>query len=172
MRERVLKPLAVTTRPSPLPQTAFEIHKNTKNFFQNMWKQIQAKNFFQNLLHSSKVTFLQNFAVYMIQQKLTHTHYPYIYIYIYKASNERDREKYSVLPNSESFPRLEKMIRATSASHSTESSKAFLSKPFLRFEKVTWRLILFSILSNTTLPLPMLSLSLSLTLSLSSFCKT
>ncbi len=36
---------------------------------------------------------------------------------------QRERERlYSVLPNSKSFPWLEKMIRATSASHSTESS--------------------------------------------------
>lgn len=38
--------------------------------------------------------------------------------------NEKEREGYPEveLANSESFPRLEKMIRAISASHRTESS--------------------------------------------------
>lgn len=36
------------------------------------------------------------------------------------------------------------MISATSASHRTESSKAFFSSPFLRFEKVTCLLAAFS----------------------------
>ena len=39
---------------------------------------------------------------------------------------------------------MEKMMSATSASHSTESSKAFFSKPFLLFEKVTCLLVSFS----------------------------
>lgn len=62
-----------------------------------------------------------------------------------------------LLQNSYSFPLLEKMIRATSASHRTESSYAFFSSPFLRLAKVTCLLILFSILFSSTLPLPILS---------------
>ncbi|CAA6657337.1 unnamed protein product [Spirodela intermedia] len=46
------------------------------------------------------------------------------------------------------------MIRATSASQRTEISCAFFSSPDRRFEKVTCRLILFSILFSCTLPLP------------------
>jgi len=45
-------------------------------------------------------------------------------------------------------------MRATSASQSTEISRAFFSKPDLLFEKETCLLILFSILFNSTLPLP------------------
>ncbi|KAJ0860814.1 hypothetical protein HanRHA438_Chr13g0627691 [Helianthus annuus] len=47
------------------------------------------------------------------------------------------------------------MMRPTSASQRTDSSYAFLSKPFRRFEKVTCRFILFSIRFSSTLPLPM-----------------
>jgi len=47
--------------------------------------------------------------------------------------------------NSKSFPLVENTIKATSASHSTEISWAFLSNPVRRFENVTCRLILFSI---------------------------
>lgn len=65
-------------------------------------------------------------------------------------------------------------MSATSASQRTEISCAFLSRPERRLENVTWRLILFSILFNCTLPLPISSLSLSstcsLSLSLSSLC--
>lgn len=62
-----------------------------------------------------------------------------------------------LLQNSQSFPLLEKMMRATSASQSTESSYAFLRRPFLLLAKVTCLLILFSILFNSTLPLPIFS---------------
>ncbi|CAA6662934.1 unnamed protein product [Spirodela intermedia] len=48
-------------------------------------------------------------------------------------------------------------MRATSASHRTEISCAFFSSPDLRFEKVTCRLMLFSILLSCTFPLPILS---------------
>ena len=48
-------------------------------------------------------------------------------------------------------------MRATSASQSTESSYAFLRRPFLLLAKVTCLLILFSILFNSTLPLPIFS---------------
>ena len=59
-----------------------------------------------------------------------------------------------LLQNSYCFPLLEKMMRATSASHRTESSYAFFKRPFLLFANVTCLLILFSILFNSTLPLP------------------
>ena len=62
-----------------------------------------------------------------------------------------------VLQNSQSLPRLEKIIRATSASQRTESSQAFLRSPFLRFANVTCLFILFSILFSSTLPLPISS---------------
>ncbi|RWW56475.1 hypothetical protein BHE74_00036827 [Ensete ventricosum] len=45
-------------------------------------------------------------------------------------------------------------MRATSASQRTEISWAFFSSPDRRLEKVTWRLILFSIRFSCTLPLP------------------
>ena len=48
------------------------------------------------------------------------------------------------------------MMRATSASHRTESSYAFFNRPFLRLANVTCLLILFSILFSSTLPLPIL----------------
>ncbi|CAL1379107.1 unnamed protein product [Linum trigynum] len=57
---------------------------------------------------------------------------------------------------SKSFPLVEKTIRATSASHRTEISCAFFSRPDRRFENVTCLLILFSILCSCTLPLPIL----------------
>jgi len=60
------------------------------------------------------------------------------------------------LEYSKSLPLVEKTMRATSASQSTEISWAFLSKPDLLFENVTCLLILFSILFNCTLPLPIL----------------
>ncbi|RCV45894.1 hypothetical protein SETIT_9G490300v2 [Setaria italica] len=46
------------------------------------------------------------------------------------------------------------MMSATSASHSSESSYAFLSSPFRRLANVTCRLILFSIRFSSTLPRP------------------
>jgi len=58
------------------------------------------------------------------------------------------------LEYSKSLPLVEKIMRATSASQSTEISCAFFNKPDLLFEKVTCLLILFSILFNCTLPLP------------------
>ena len=58
------------------------------------------------------------------------------------------------LEYSKSLPLVEKTMRATSASQSTEISCAFFSKPDLLLEKVTCLLILFSILFNCTLPLP------------------
>lgn len=78
----------------------------------------------------------------------------YIYIYL------------GLLQNSNRRPRLEKMMSPTSASHKTDSSYAFLSSPLRRFANVTCRLILFSILFNSTLPLPISPLSLSKDLSL------
>ena len=63
------------------------------------------------------------------------------------------------LEYSKSLPLVEKTMRATSASQSTEISCAFLSKPDLLFENVTCLLILFSILFNSTLPLPIYTLS-------------
>lgn len=54
----------------------------------------------------------------------------------------------------------EKTIRATSTSHSTESSNAFFRSPFLRFENVTCLLVVFSILLICVFPLTILSLSL------------
>lgn len=57
---------------------------------------------------------------------------------------------------SKSFPFVEKTIKATSASQSTEISWAFFNKPDLLFEKVTCLLILFSILFSWILPLPIL----------------
>ncbi|RWW44227.1 hypothetical protein BHE74_00050105 [Ensete ventricosum] len=50
-------------------------------------------------------------------------------------------------------PRLEKMMSATSTSHSTDSSYAFFSSPLRRFAKVTCRLTLFLILFSSTFPL-------------------
>jgi hypothetical protein len=49
-------------------------------------------------------------------------------------------------------------MSATSASQSTEISCAFLSSPERRLEKVTWRLILFSIRFSCTFPRPIFSL--------------
>jgi hypothetical protein len=80
---------------------------------------------------------------------------------------KKSEENYSVLLYWKSLPRLEKMISATSASHSTQSSKAFFNNPLLLFENVTCLLILFSILSKTILPLPIFPFPLSLSLSLS-----
>lgn len=50
-----------------------------------------------------------------------------VYWDLHQQKSMRERERESAhpegeLPNSESFPRLEKMIRAISASHRTESS--------------------------------------------------
>jgi hypothetical protein len=44
------------------------------------------------------------------------------------------------------------MSSATSASQSTASSRAFFASPRRRFEKVTWRLTVFSIRRTSTLP--------------------
>lgn len=63
-------------------------------------------------------------------------------------------EYLELLQNSNSFPLLEKMMRATSASHRTESSYAFFKTPPLLFANVTCLLIVFSILFSSTLPLP------------------
>ncbi|KAG6529665.1 hypothetical protein ZIOFF_011878 [Zingiber officinale] len=49
-------------------------------------------------------------------------------------------------------------MRPTSASQRTEISCAFLSSPVRRLEKVTCRLVLFSIRFNSTLPLPIFAL--------------
>nr|AFK35727.1 unknown [Medicago truncatula] len=49
------------------------------------------------------------------------------------------------LEYSKSFPVEEEMMRATSASHKTESSSAFLINPLLLFEKVTCLAVEFSI---------------------------
>lgn len=57
-----------------------------------------------------------------------------------------DEKTHLELENSYSFPLGEKMMSATSASQRTDSSNAFLSSPFLRFEKVTCLLVAFSIL--------------------------
>ncbi|RWW08799.1 hypothetical protein GW17_00027743 [Ensete ventricosum] len=46
-------------------------------------------------------------------------------------------------------------MSATSASQSTESSKAFFTNPFLRLEKVTCRLAAFSIRWITLFPFTM-----------------
>lgn len=67
---------------------------------------------------------------------------------------------------SKSLPLVEKTIKATSASQSTEISCAFLSSPDLLFEKVTCLLILFSILFSWTLPLPMTLINFPTDLSL------
>lgn len=48
------------------------------------------------------------------------------------------------------------MIRAISMSHRMESSYAFLMSPFLRFENVTCRFVLFSILFISSLTRPIL----------------
>lgn len=77
---------------------------------------------------------------------------------------EEERTYDESVANSNSFPLVEKTMRATSASHRTEISCAFFNKPDLRLEKVTCRLILFSIRFNCTLPLPMASLLLFLSL--------
>jgi hypothetical protein len=65
------------------------------------------------------------------------------------------------LQNSKRRPRVEKMMSATSASQSSETSYAFLSSPFRRLANVTCRLILFSIRFSSTFPRPIFSLSLS-----------
>lgn len=67
---------------------------------------------------------------------------------------------------SKSLPFVEKTIKATSASQSTEISCAFLSSPDLLFEKVTCLLILFSILFSWTLPLPITLINFPTDLSL------
>lgn len=59
---------------------------------------------------------------------------------------------YLELANSKSLSLVEKMIRATSASQRTESSKAFFSSPFRRLEKVTCLLVAFSILLICVFP--------------------
>lgn len=61
---------------------------------------------------------------------------------------------YPELENSKSFPVLEKMITATSASQRIESSWAFLRSPFRLLENVTCLLFAFSILLISILPLP------------------
>ena len=63
-----------------------------------------------------------------------------------------------------------KTRKATSASQSTEISRAFLSKPDLLFENETCLLILFSILFNSTLPLPINQYLDSLSFSVTSLC--
>ena len=98
----------------------------------------------------------------------------------YWNKKERERERDSRLKGeyyqesveySKSFPLWEKIITATSASHNTEISWAFFKKPALRLEKVTWRLILFSILFSWTLPLPIVMNSCIWSVSLS-LCHT
>lgn len=60
------------------------------------------------------------------------------------------------LANWESFPVEEKTMSATSASHSTESSSAFLKRPRRRLENVTCRAAALSILfiSRRSLAIP------------------
>jgi hypothetical protein len=58
-----------------------------------------------------------------------------------------------LLQNSNKRPWLLKMMSATSASHKTDNSYAFFNSPLRLFANVTCRLILFSILFNSTLPL-------------------
>lgn len=48
-------------------------------------------------------------------------------------------------PKEKTLPPGEKTIRATSTPHRVQSSLAFLKRPDLRFENVTWRLFSFSI---------------------------
>lgn len=55
-----------------------------------------------------------------------------------------ERKKDLKLEYSKSLPVEEKMMRATSASHKTESSSAFLINPLLLFEKVTCLAVAFS----------------------------
>lgn len=64
------------------------------------------------------------------------------------------RDTNPALENSKSFPVLEKIMRATSASQRTDSSCAFFSNPTRRFEKVTCLLVAFSILLISIFPLP------------------
>jgi hypothetical protein len=65
------------------------------------------------------------------------------------------------LANSNSFPVLEKMMSATSASHSTASSCAFFNRPPRRLENVTCLLVGFSILLISIFPRPISSSSSS-----------
>jgi len=58
---------------------------------------------------------------------------------------EEEEEVYLELEYSKSLPVAEKMIRAISASHRTESSAAFLKIPLLLFEKVTCLAVMLSI---------------------------
>lgn len=76
--------------------------------------------------------------------------------------NSREREgirerAYLELANWESLPVEEKTTSATSASHSTASSSAFLNSPRRRFENVTCRAAALSILR-----ISLLSLAISL----------
>lgn len=59
-----------------------------------------------------------------------------------------------VLAKSWSLPVLEKIINPTSASQRIDNSFAFLSNPFLLFEKVTCLLVELSIRRITIFPLP------------------
>ena len=65
-------------------------------------------------------------------------------LYIYTPKMKIYDLIYLELANSLSLPLGEKMITATSASHRTESSKAFFRRPLRRFENVTCRLVAFS----------------------------
>jgi hypothetical protein len=56
-----------------------------------------------------------------------------------------------------SFPEGENMMSATSTSHSTANSYAFLIKPLRLLEKVTWREVVLSILTIGTFTLPIYS---------------
>jgi len=71
-----------------------------------------------------------------------------------RINEEMEKKQNLLLAYSYSRPRFEKTIRATSASQSTDNSYAFLSKPFLRLQKVTCRLVVFSILLISIFPLP------------------
>jgi hypothetical protein len=57
----------------------------------------------------------------------------------------RNKSVYQELEYWKSLPVEEKTIRATSASHSIDSSSAFLNKPRRLLEKVTCRAVVLSI---------------------------
>ena len=71
-----------------------------------------------------------------------------------KKGIEAKKEANLLLAYSQRRPRLEKTMRATSASQSTDNSQAFLSSPLRRLQKVTCRLVVFSIRLISILPLP------------------
>jgi Fe2+ transport system protein B len=62
-----------------------------------------------------------------------------------KYEKKKKKKQYLELENSKSFPVAEKMMRATSASHRTESSSAFFKSPRLLLEKVTCLAVTLSI---------------------------